>query len=262
MIKQSFSKRILAFTLVELLVVISIIAILMGILLPSLNKAKERARETTCRSNLRSIGTGLNVFLIDNDYRTANCRMLNGFLWNTDPNTTTTGGGWGGGWGGGYGNATNSLYWGTAYKDYIDKSKVFGCPSFTKTAELIYSTDPDAIREAAFALNNNASNKKVSDIRNPSQFIFATDHAEPKVEQGSQDMFHNDGPGTMNVTDYRESGFRAEFYRGIFRHNIRSNDDFRTGGRANVLWLDSSTSSIDESTGDDVPEYWYTGKRD
>jgi prepilin-type N-terminal cleavage/methylation domain-containing protein/prepilin-type processing-associated H-X9-DG protein len=55
------------FTLIELLVVIAIIAILAAILFPVFAQARDQARQTTCLSNMRQLGTGLMMYAQDYD---------------------------------------------------------------------------------------------------------------------------------------------------------------------------------------------------
>jgi prepilin-type N-terminal cleavage/methylation domain-containing protein len=84
------ARRRLGFTLIELLVVIAIIAILAAILFPVFAQAREKARQASCLSNLKQIGTGLYLYLQDYDetypinrfdIKGIDCRTQTGYTW-------------------------------------------------------------------------------------------------------------------------------------------------------------------------------------
>lgn len=98
------------FTLIELLVVIAIIAILAAILFPVFAKAREAARGTSCKSNLKQLGNAIQMYVQDYDEQMPSSWFGTGYA------------------------AGTAYTWRSAVFPYAKNSGIYHCPSATKPA--------------------------------------------------------------------------------------------------------------------------------
>jgi len=155
------------FTLIELLVVIAIIAILAAILFPVFARAREKARQSSCQSNMKQQGIAAMMYMSDYDERPAACwcgRSLDK-----------------------WGNGPGRIWFQGLLMPYAKNYQVFGCPSYTNPAyygELLpYPTPTDSVYRfhAGYGMNwyNNANSDQgwwirisMSDIPKPAETVY------------------------------------------------------------------------------------------
>lgn len=100
------------FTLIELLVVVAIIALLISILLPSLNTARQQAQAVACRANISQINLGLRSYMEDHN------GYLPNHIWSESAWGTISTGEW----------FKSDLWFYTLFPDYVGDGGVYQCP--------------------------------------------------------------------------------------------------------------------------------------
>ncbi len=147
------------FTLIELLVVIAIIAILAAILFPVFAKAREKARQSSCASNLKQIGLGMLQYVQDYDETVVPDRI--------PP------------WG------TASVYYSTIQllSPYFKSAQVFDCPSQSSVKS---SVSYNGCRSYSF--NERTPRQALAAFQQPAQTVFSAD-VTPNVYMGAWALY-------------------------------------------------------------------------
>jgi prepilin-type N-terminal cleavage/methylation domain-containing protein/prepilin-type processing-associated H-X9-DG protein len=144
-----------AFTLIELLVVIAIIAILAAILFPVFARAREAARATSCKSNLKQIVTGAMMYSQDYDEK---------LVASWDSYVHQAGG---------------ATYWMGMILPYTKNTGIYSCPSFSGPREGNLNNP----QVSSYGHSHNflgwglANTPGMADIQSPAETIYFTDRA-------------------------------------------------------------------------------------
>ncbi len=146
------------FTLIELLVVIAIIAILAAILFPVFARAREKARQTSCLSNLKEIGLGILMYAQDYDEKLPRSGGYRSFTELSDP--------------------IGRCYWFMQTVPYIKNSQIFSCPSYDNNRVYSGGTSgphPDFPDGVNYSYNTYANTLAIAKIKHPTAFGLCVD---------------------------------------------------------------------------------------
>ena len=230
-IRQSHNRlRTFGFTLIELFVVISIIALLISILLPALRSAREAARNASCLSNQRQVGIGTHAYFTDHDDWIP-------FAWHTTETSWS-------------GYATqNAPAWfvqiapylnvptydfyrlgGPTFGDWIEKDTVYTCPTHSPqitwpSASPVSYAPPHITAEFAPHSVNGQKRGRLLDVKGQSTKIWIVENAPF---------------GGVNEYSFPVNGLNV----GSTRHANISDAFTRHGSSGNALYFDGHAAPM------------------
>jgi prepilin-type N-terminal cleavage/methylation domain-containing protein/prepilin-type processing-associated H-X9-DG protein len=221
------------FTLIELLVVIAIIAVLIGLLLPAVQKVREAAARSKCTNNLKQIGLALHL------YHDAKSQFPPGYVdGNADP-TSTPDNDVGPGWG-----------WASFILPYLEQNAAFSQINFNQPVGAGVNAQISQLPLTIFQCPSDPYQQVVpvydSSFTNP---IAMVAHGNYVGCNGWEECFSNaggagDGSGADGL-----SGGLGQSGNGLFYRNSKNNVASVTDGLSNTIF-------VGERSGNHSPSTW------
>ena len=233
-----------AFTLIELLVVVAIIAVLIAILLPSLGKARDRAKTASCMANEHNIYQGVSLYAADFDGYQMPCTaggtkknsywmgpQLIGYEWGKNSTLALSSAG---------GNYLNDSYWGVQFKNlhcpcdpmtYTEFNNQSGLPGGLTPAPTDYAYNANV--QTTLTINGNVLTiyQKASTIlAHPNSLLFIETH-QGLNQKGDHDSRFSSISDLFKYDNNQNSGFGNSPMAGRIH---------KDGTAANMLFADGS----------------------